>query len=93
MMKGFMGVLEPKTKILIATATGYQILFLSLFVLPYCWIAVTLINTIFWSAAWMFQNEDKMDKYSLLVYGFGLIGGTISGSTIVLHLSITASSG
>lgn len=92
MLEKFMGVLEPKSKILIATAAGYQILFLSWCVLPLWWTVLVVANTVFWSFTWVDHNKDIMNTRSLFGYGIGLIGGVTSGASLALYLSTTVSS-
>lgn len=95
MLTMILEALENRVKGVMAIAIGYQLTFISWWVIPHCWFLASMINAVFWSLIWatFLSKNQKSDKQpywlAKVVAGFGLFGGAVTGISTILYIMLS----
>lgn len=84
-------VLDNRVKATMAMAIGYQLMFISFFVIPFGWFLMSVVNALFWSYMWAKhwsenkKNNDKPPRWAKMMAGIGLFGGAVTGTSMIFY--------
>ena len=87
--------LESRVKATMAMAIGYQLVFISLFAIPFCWFLTSVANALFWSYMWTRhwsknkKNGDEPPEWAKMMAGFGLFGGAVTGISMIFYIVLS----